>query len=67
MNDQLSPEEIVLIATALALALAKDKTADELNILGNLVVAIGSLLLVYAAQQQSLQNKPEAMVNVKND
>lgn len=63
MNNQLSPEETILIATVIALVLAEDKTADELNVLGNLVVAIGSLLLVYAAQQQSIQNEPEAMVN----
>ena len=63
MNNQLSPEETILIATVITLVLAEDKTADELNVLGNLVVAIGSLLLVYAAQQQSIQNEPEAMVN----
>lgn len=63
VNNQLSPEETILIATVIALVLAKDKTADELNLLGNLVVAIGSLLLVYAAQQQSIQNEPEVMVN----
>lgn len=59
MDKQLNPEELILLATVIALLLAKDKTADELNVLGNLVVAIGSLLLVYAAQQQNFSAQKE--------
>lgn len=65
MEQQLAPDELILLATAIALILSKNKTADELNVLGNLVVAIGSLLLVYAAQQQSLtvEQQPESKSN----
>ena len=52
----LSPKELSILANVIALALAEEKTPDQLNVLGNFIVAVGSLLLTIAAQQQSLQN-----------
>ncbi|WP_164509059.1 hypothetical protein [Clostridium rectalis] len=49
--------EIAVAANAIALILSKDKTADELNVLGNLIVAVGSLILTIAAQEESNSSK----------
>ena len=53
--NSITPNELSVLANAIALGLSDDKTADELNVLGNFIVAVGSLLLTIAAQQQSLQ------------
>lgn len=53
----LSPDDLIVLSAAISIELSKGKTADELNVLGNFLVAIGSLLLTSAAQKQSLQPK----------
>jgi hypothetical protein len=53
--NSITPNELSILANAIALGLAEDKNADELNVLGNFIVAVGGLLLTIAAQQQSLQ------------
>lgn len=52
----LSPEELSILANIVAIGLTKNRTADEINVFGNLVTAIGSLLLTIAAQKQSLSS-----------
>lgn len=49
MCCNLSPEELVLVAAILAIYIAKDRTTDELNVLGNLLVGVGTNLLIIAA------------------
>lgn len=56
MFDNLCPEDTMVLANAIALSLYPGKTADELNVLGNLIVAVGSLLLTAAAQKQALSS-----------
>ncbi|WP_029451568.1 hypothetical protein [Clostridium algidicarnis] len=53
----LSPNDLIILSAAISTELSKGKTADELNVLGNLIVAIGSLLLTSAAQKQNLNSK----------
>jgi hypothetical protein len=53
--NSISPTELSILANVVALALAEDKTTDEINVLGNFIVGVGGLLLTIAAQQQSLQ------------
>lgn len=57
MFDNLCPEDTMVLANAIALSLYPGKTADELNVLGNLIVAFGSLLLTAAAQKQALSSQ----------
>ncbi|SHJ46399.1 hypothetical protein SAMN02745136_00091 [Anaerocolumna jejuensis DSM 15929] len=57
MFDNLCPEDTMVLANAIALSLYPGKTADELNVLGNLIVAVGSLLLTAAAQKQALSSQ----------
>ncbi|MBB6696930.1 hypothetical protein [Clostridium algidicarnis] len=53
----LSPNDLIILSAAISVELSKGKTADELNVLSNLIVAIGSLLLTSAAQNQNLNSK----------
>ncbi|APH15155.1 hypothetical protein B2H94_00345 [Clostridium sporogenes] len=53
----ISPEELALLANLIALELSRGKNANELNVLGNLVAAVGTILLTIAAQKQNLENK----------
>ena len=57
--DDLSPEDLLILTNAIAIAFSKEKNADEIDVLGNFIVGIGCLMLTIAAQQQyilSLQN-----------
>lgn len=49
-----SSKDLTLIATIIAIQLAEGRDANDINILGNLVSAVGSLLSVIAAQEQTL-------------
>lgn len=60
--SSLSAKELAALALAVGLFSAKLLNAGELNVVGNLVVAIGGIMLTIAAQQQYLesQTKPNA-------
>ncbi len=58
--DNLSPEDLLVLTNAITISLSKDKTADELNVLGNFIVGIGCLMLTVAAQQQYISAQQEA-------
>lgn len=49
--ESLNANQIASLSSLIAIAIAEDRTADENNILGNLIVAIGSIVLTIAAQQ----------------
>lgn len=56
----MDPGELSLVAALIAISLAKGRTSDEINVLGNFIVAVGGLLLAYAAQAEFIaaeQNK----------
>ncbi len=67
MNDciNLTPQQISILASIIAIALSKDKTVLQLNILGNIIVAVGSLLLTIAAQQDCLESLSDNETTVK--
>jgi uncharacterized membrane protein YidH (DUF202 family) len=50
--SDLSPEDLLVLTNVIAVALSKDRTPDEINVLGNFIVGIGCLMLTVAAQQQ---------------
>ncbi len=60
MIDNLSPKDLMVLANALAISLSEGKSADELNVLGNFIVAVGSFMLTGAAQMQNIASKEEA-------
>ncbi len=65
MCCNLSPEELVLATAILSVAIAKNRTSDELNVLGNLLVGIGTNLLIVAAATP--QNQPNTNNENNND
>ena len=48
----MSPCELTLLSFLIAVSLSKDRDAGYLNVLGNLLVATGGLILVWAAQAE---------------
>lgn len=69
--DNLSPEDLLILTNALTISLSKDKSVEDLNVLGNLLVSVGSLMLVLAAQDQLLSSLKEkntsSQTNQKNE
>ena len=54
--NSLSPYELALLGNLIAISLSENLNADDLNVLGNLIVDIGGVMLTIAAQQQNSQN-----------
>lgn len=48
----ISPCELIVLGTVAAVAISDDMDAGELNVLGNFVVAVGGLMLTWAAQKE---------------
>lgn len=55
--DDLSPEDLIILTNAIAISLSKEKSVDEINVLGNFIVGIGCLMLTIASQQQYIESK----------
>ena len=51
----LDSDQLLILASLLSIVIAEDLTVDEMNIIGNLVVSIGSLILTKAAQEAAQQ------------
>lgn len=51
MNCNNAPFNLAVLSDALAIAIARDNSADENNVIGNFLVAVGSIILTIAAQQ----------------
>lgn len=54
--DDLSPQDLLVLANIISISLSKNKSADETNVLGNFIVGIGCLMLTMAAQQQYIDS-----------
>ncbi|WP_346870292.1 hypothetical protein [Clostridium sp. UBA5119] len=61
MSSNLNPEELVIAAAILSIYIAKNRTSDEVNLLGNLFQAIGTNLSTFASAI------PENETNTKNE
>lgn len=61
-NSKHSAQQLALIASAVAIALAENFNADEQNVIGNMIVQIGSTILTIAAATQSCES-----ANSQND
>lgn len=48
----MSPCELTLLTFLIAVTLCKDRDAGYLNVLGNLLIGIGSLVIVWASQAE---------------
>lgn len=54
------PEELAALATSLAIAIAKDKTTDELDLLAVVLSQISSTLATISVQKGNLEPEPPA-------
>lgn len=63
MSYNLNPEELVVVAAILSLYIAKNRTSDEINLLGNLFQAIGTNLSTIA----TVTPQNESTINNKNN
>ncbi|WP_195263043.1 MULTISPECIES: hypothetical protein [unclassified Clostridium] len=48
-TDNLSSEDLIILTDASAKALYKNKSADEINVIGNFIIGIECLMLTIAA------------------
>ena len=63
--DSISPCDLILFSTLAAILIADGKDAEDLNILGNLIVAVGGLLLTIAAQKQNQTASQHSEVTIE--
>ena len=49
--------ELIVITALIAIFLSDNQSSNELNVLGNLIVSIGGLMLTIAAQKQAKESK----------
>lgn len=55
----ISPFQLVIIGTLLTFLISDNRDAGDLNVIGNLVVSIGSLVLTVAAQKELIKTQQE--------
>lgn len=73
MNDcsNLTPQQLIILSSVIALAISEGRSSTQLNILGNLIVAVGSLILTFAAQvdciNQQISNNNSSNSNSSNN
>lgn len=63
-----SPEQVLIICFLAALILVADHDYNKINSAGNILVAIGGLLLAFAAQGQYIEEKtvPDDKIFLEN-
>ncbi|XOQ49356.1 MAG: Holin [Eubacteriales bacterium] len=59
----LEPCELVILATVFSFLLSDNLDAGELNVLGNFIVAVGGLMLAWAAQLDQQEKPSEKTVD----
>ncbi|CAM2975747.1 hypothetical protein HAHI6034_11680 [Hathewaya histolytica] len=67
----LNAKELIILASIVTLAFSENKTIDELNVLGNFLVTVGTNFLAIAAiedaNKNSLNNKESKNNNIKKE
>lgn len=48
----MSPCELTLLSFLIAISLCKDRDSGYLNVLGNLMIAVGGLIIIWASQTE---------------
>jgi len=61
-----SAEQLSILANVLAIAISKDKSTDQLNVMGNFIVAVGGLILAMAAQRQICESKNDKLKQIQD-
>ena len=61
-----SAEQLSFFANLLAITISKDKSADELNVIGNFIVGVGGLILTITAQIQACESKQDKLKQIRD-
>jgi hypothetical protein len=62
----LNPDLLSAFAAITAILISQSRNADELNVLGNFIVSIGSLILTEAAQIAAISAKEDKEKEMKS-
>lgn len=57
--EQFRGNQLIILSALISLSVSDNLSSDQLNTLGNFIVAIGSLLLTKAAQIQALESQQD--------
>lgn len=57
--EQCRGNQLIILSTLLSLVISDNLSSDELNTLGNFIVAVGSLMLTKAAEIQALESQQD--------
>ncbi len=60
----MSPEELAALATSLAIAIAKDKSIEEIDLIAVILAQIGTTLGTISLQRERLTPKSDTTPNV---
>jgi len=59
----INTDELAAAATTIAVASSRVLNAEELNVLGNFIIAVGSIMTSLASQEQALIDREETKKN----
>lgn len=65
--SSLPPDSLAIITVVVSLALAEELSINDMNTFGNLITAIGSVLLTIAAQEQMQRESAQEALSAKGD
>lgn len=57
--EQCMGNQLIILSTLLSLVISDNLSSDQLNTLGNFIVAVGSLMLTKAAEIQALESQQD--------
>ncbi len=57
--ESILPDELALLTTTIAVYFGKILNLEELNVLGNFLVAIGGVMLTIASQEEALKKEAD--------
>jgi hypothetical protein len=63
----MSPEELVALVTGIAIAISKDQTVDEINLLAVIFSQLGDTLATIATKREICENKENNKTNSNTD
>ena len=66
LSDCKSAEQLSVLANILALLISNNKDADQLNVIGNFIVGVGSLILTIAAQKESCKSTQDKLKQISD-
>jgi len=58
--DKIEANQLAILSALIGIELSEDKTLNEINVMGNFLIDIGSIMVTIAAQRQNQQEAEEA-------